>query len=383
MSGATQPSEPGASPSSSAKRPNQDWFYWNKLPSIRILIPPKGAHSYKTDERCFTYCSQSARGRAQGQEPWCRSICIRKVFPHEVRKVMRIVESTPQGLMEKEVEGDTRVPLPPEGQRLPSWLTGKQRVGDSGADDTEVDDLDDYDPMGNKGWKNIVNDVQHESQAIRSGAKAQETDPEVWKAGWYVWLTKNKWAVQEKMDGMMTDLERQAEWARMKHDVNQEWERAQQMAAVSPVSGDGHPPHEENHSQPESHPESHPESPSQGHGDTAPSATNVTFVSEDSLPTLPNPPFPDTTSSTLLVPIPLPLPPINTYLANLLAPTNKVMKLTHESLASGSQFKFAGMLWEKAKSDQPYVLARNVTRKIWRVWTGGEEDDGEGRRKER
>jgi len=246
-----------------------------------------------------------------------------------------------------------------------------------------VDDFDDFDPSSSKGWKSVVNDIQREGEAIRSGAKVQEGEAEVWKTGWYLWLTKNKWAAQEKMDGMMTDLERQAEWARMKHDVNQEWERAQQMATASTVSGDGHHPHEENNNQPESHSEAPSEPSSQGHGNTVPSATSVTFVSEDSLPTLPNPPFPDTTSSTLLVPVPPPLPPINMYLANLLAPTNKVLNLTHESLASGNQTKFAGMLWEKAKSDQPFVLARNVTRKIWRVWTGDEEDDGEGRKNER
>lgn len=342
-----------------------------------------GAHSYKTDERCFTYCSQSVRGRAQGQEPWCRSVCIRKVFPHEVRKVMRVVESMPQGAVEKEIEVDTKVPLPPEGQRLPGWLTGKRRAGDDEAGDAnEMDDIDDFDPSTSKGWKSIVNDVQREEQAIHSSSKAQETETEVWKAGWYVWLTRNKWAAQEKMDGMMTDLERQAEWARMKRDVNQEWERAQQMAAAAAVSGDGHHSHEDDRERFESQPEALPEPSSQGHGNIVPSATNVTFISEESLPTLPNPPFPDTTSSTLLVPVPPPLPPINTYLANLLAPTNKVLKLTHDSLTSGNQQKFAGMLWEKAKSDQPFLLARNVARKMWRVWSS-EEDDGEGRRNER
>ncbi|GJE91449.1 hypothetical protein PsYK624_075990 [Phanerochaete sordida] len=381
MSSSAQPTGPSESPS--AKRPNQDTFYWNKLPSIRLLVPPKGAHSYKTDERCFTYCSQSVRGRAQGQEPWCRSICIRKIFPHEVRKVMRVVESTPEGTVLKDVETETKVPLPPEGQRLPSWLTGKRRADDDSREE-DLDDLDDLDPAGGKGWKSIVNDVEREGQPMRSGTKVQETDPEVWKAGWYLWLSKNKWAVQEKMDGMMTDLERQAEWTKMKRDVNQEWERAQQMAAApSSVGGEGHRQHEEKQSQPESLPEADPEPASQGHGNTVPSATSVTFVSEESLPTLPNPPFPDTTSSTLLVPVPPPLPPLGTYMSNLLAPTNKVLKLTHESLTSGNQTKFAGMLWEKAKSDQPYVLARNVTRKIWTIWSGDEEDDGEGRKKER
>lgn len=382
MSSSSQPT--GPSESSTAKRPNQDWFYWNKLPSIRILVPPKGAHSYKTDERCFTYCSQTVRGRAQGQEPWCRSVCIRKVFPHEVRKVMRVFESTPDGLLAKDVETDTKVPLPPEGQRLPPWLTGKRRADDDIGED-DLDDFDDFDPTASRGWKSIVNDVEREGPVVRTGAKAQEAEPEVWRAGWYIWMTKNKWAVQEKMDGMMTDLERQAEWSKMKQEVNQEWERAQQMAAGGPTAAANGSvqPLQEQERQPETQQETHSEAPSKPHGNTVPSATSVTFVSEESLPTLPNPPFPDTTSSTLLLPVPPPLPPIGTYLENLLAPTNKVLKLTQESLASGNQAKFAGMLWEKAKSDQPFVLARNVARKAWRVWTGGEEDDGEGRKNER
>lgn len=375
------PSPPATHAASTAtNKRSTDFYYWNRLPGIHIVIPPEGQHSYKKDERCFSYCSQSVRGRVNGQEPWCRSICIRKVFPHEVRKILRVIESGSQGTIEKTVEVDVNIPLPPEGQRLPSWLTGRPNAADDDAGGDGFDDLDDDNLSGSgKGWKGIVNDVEREARpAVGAGQKQQGAETEVWKQGWYVWMTKNKWAAQEKMDSMMSDLERQAEWGKVKRDVNDEWERARATAlaneaslgedglAQDPVVGAAH---------------QYP-IPTQDPDPKAPSATSVAFVSEDSLPTLPTPPFPDVASATLLLPVPPPLPPLQTYMANLLAPTGKVLKLTRESLVSGDQTRFASIIWDKARTDQPFVLAKNVASKIWTVWTGSGEDE-EPRRKER
>lgn len=304
---------------------------------------------------------------------------------------MRVVESGQHGYTEKTVEMDTQIPLPPEGQRLPHWLTGRPKSADDNAGSDGLDDLDDDDPFGpGKGWKSVVNDVQREHQPVVGSGSAQRTgETEVWKQGWYLWMSKNKWAVQEKMDSMMSDLERQAEWVKMKRDVNDEWERARANALAAEANqanfSDGTEdglPHD--HGVDATHQDPFPTPPTRASAPKVPSATSVAFVSEDSLPTLPAPPFPDVSSSTLLMPVPPPLPPIQTYMANLLAPTGKVLKLTRQSITSGDQGRLAGVLWDKARTDQPFVLAKNVAQRIWSVWTGGEgEDDENGRKKER
>ena len=327
------------------------------------------------------------RGRVNGQEPWCRSVCIRKVFPHEVRKVLRFVETGAQGV-EKTVEVESQIPLPPEGQRLPHWLTGRPKPADDAAGDDGMDGDDDDDPFSSgKGWKSVVNDVQREHRpTVDTSTRQKEEDMEVWKQGWYLWMTKNKWAVQEKMDSMMSDLERQAEWVKMKKDVNEEWERARASALAAEASLSDGDDDGLSHGVDATHQDPLPALPPPPvvSGQKTPSATSVAFVSEDSLPTLPAPPFPDVASSTLLMPVPPPLPPIQTYMSNLLAPAGKVLKLTQESVVSGDQRRFAETLWEKARTDQPFVLAKNVAQRVWSVWTSGEgEDDENGRRKER
>ena len=310
------------------------------------------------------------RGRARGDEPWCRSVCIRKVFPHEVRKLMRIVEKGPTGPVTKDVEVDKKIPLPPEGQNLPWWLMG--RSAPPREDDADDDD-DDPEVGSLKGWKNVANDVEQEKVAgageTAHGAAGKGKEPEVWKQGWYVWTTKNKWAVQDKLDTMMNDLERQAEWTKTKRDVNEEWARARKAEELGakqpktqPEGSDAPDPHAApSHSQ---------------------SSPNVVFVSEDSLNSLPTPPFPDSSSNSLLLPLPPPLPPIQNSMANLLAPMVKVLTLTHEKVVSGEQRELAAKLWEKAKTDQPWTLAKIVMERTWSVWNnnGGDDDDSDHRR---
>ena len=44
-----------------------------------------------------------------------------------------------------------------------------------------------------------------------------------WEEGWYIWVTKNRWAVQEKIDLMMFDLEKQTAWQRSKEQDARAW----------------------------------------------------------------------------------------------------------------------------------------------------------------
>jgi len=73
------------------------------------------------------------------------------------------------------------------------------------------------------------------------------------------------------------------------------------------------------------------------------------------------------------------LPPINKYLNTLLAPTHKVLVLTTESVTSGNQKKLAEKIWEKAGTNEPFILAQNVCKMMWKMWKEGGERDEEGK----
>ncbi|KAG5722865.1 hypothetical protein E4T56_gene6061 [Termitomyces sp. T112] len=140
-------------------------------PTIKILAPPKGRFSPKTDEWCWTYCSQSVTGRYHGKEPTCRSVCIRKVFPHEVRNIVAFKTHRNLG-----PDGKARYPLPSEGQpaNLPRWLGGK----------LPIEDEDEDAP-----WhKPPPEPIKH------------------WDEGWYLWTSSSRYAIHEKLNSMRRDL---------------------------------------------------------------------------------------------------------------------------------------------------------------------------------
>jgi hypothetical protein len=46
-----------------------------------------------------------------------------------------------------------------------------------------------------------------------------------------------------------------------------------------------------------------------------------------------------------------------------------------ESFESGAQREFAERLWQKAWTGEPFLLVRNVSRKMWKVWKKEDDDD--------
>lgn len=177
---------------------------WNQLPSLKIVRQAKGTHSAEicgpaadsapgryspqVDERCFSYCSQSVRGRIEQREPWCRTFCLRRVFAHEMQRAVAARDAQARNANAK-----ARLPLPPEGQHVPSL--GDVLVGET-----------------------------PESQG-----HAPPDDVRYWEEGYYVWLSKSRWATQERLDLMMTSLERQAQWDKYKQDRTEAWEQQQQQ----------------------------------------------------------------------------------------------------------------------------------------------------------
>ena len=82
-------------------------------------------------------------------------------------------------------------------------------------------------------------------------------------------------------------------------------------------------------------------------------------------------------SLSLLVPLP-PDFPLFEKIHKFLQPTYKVLNIMRESFASGEQKQFALRVWEKAKSDEPFVLAQRIiaySYEQWKQWPP-ENDDG-------
>ena len=151
-----------------------------------VLTEFSGRYSPQADERCFSYCSQSVRGRIEQREPWCRTFCLRRVFAHEVQRTLAAHDA--QGQSPK-----ARYPLPPEGQHVPSLA-------------------------------HVLVGETPESQG-----QAPQDDVRYWEEGYYLWFSKSRWATQERLDLMMTSLERQAQWDKYKQDRTEAWEQQQQQ----------------------------------------------------------------------------------------------------------------------------------------------------------
>ncbi|KAG5653511.1 hypothetical protein H0H81_012583 [Sphagnurus paluster] len=286
------------------KPPFADW------PTIKILTPPKGRFSPKTDEWCVTYCSQSVNGRFHGKEPSCRSLCIRKVFAHEVKNIIAFKTHRNLG-----PDGKAMYPLPSEGQpsNLPHMLGGRP-----------VEDGDMSQKKSNEPLK-------------------------YWDEGWYLWTTQSRLAIHEKTDSMMMDLERQQRVGKRYEQRQEVWQDYQDHLEKMAAQPEGAP------------------APQDGE------------TSKWWGPIVPPRPIPEFRSHSLLVPLPPDIPPFWDRIGKLLAPSQKVMSILQESVATGEQRQFVERIWEKAWSNEPYVLASRTFTRAYERWKDREvppdEDD--------
>jgi len=157
----------------------------DRIPSIRLSVPPRGRFSPSTSERCFTYCSQSHFGRAHGHEPKCYTFCLRRIFSHEVNRILTTVNYGP--IMEPPTI-PVDIPLPQEAN-----TTLGQYISDS----TLVDASDDSAPY-----------TPTPSQS--------ENEQRHWQEGYYVWLSRSRQAASEHMSHMKRDLFQQSAYERCK-----------------------------------------------------------------------------------------------------------------------------------------------------------------------
>ena len=116
----------------------------------------------------MTYCKQSISGRVHSNEPKCRSICLRKVFPHEVQNIVPFKKHENVG-----PDGKAKYALPAEGQpiNLPRLLGG---TSNSDSEDHPKPPVTKY-----------------------------------WDEGWYLWTGQSRWAFIQKTGTMMKDFQKQ------------------------------------------------------------------------------------------------------------------------------------------------------------------------------
>jgi len=285
------------------KPPFADW------PTIKILTPPQGQFSLKTDEWCVTYCSQTVTGRIHGKEPYCRSLCVRKVFQHEVRDIIAFKKHK-----KLDSSGKAVYPLPEEGQvaNLPRMLGGKP---------PENPDDPDYKPR-------------------------PPEPPKTWDEGLYLWSGKGRLAAHDKIDSMSLDFERQQRLAVARQKRKEVWQDYQDSLRQHDLGG----------------------------GPV--SNENV----RSWVPNVPPRPFPGISSESLLVSLPPDFPSFWERIDKLLAPSFRVLGILRDSVKSGEQREFAQRVWDKAWTDEPFVLASRTFSGAYERWkekdsAADEEDD--------
>jgi hypothetical protein len=158
-----------------------------------VLITLTGRFSPKVDEWCFTFATQTVSGRIHERESNCRTLCIRKVFPHEVRNIISFKRHS-----KVDEEGKAVYPLPAEGQpvNLPRLLGGKVPE--------ETDDGEQLHP---------------------SPARPSETKN--WQEGWYLWTSGSRKAALERLQLMSFDLEKQERYQQHQEQRQELWEEYQ------------------------------------------------------------------------------------------------------------------------------------------------------------
>jgi hypothetical protein len=270
----------------------------------------------------MTFCSQSIGGRVHSKEPKCRSICLRKVFPHEVRNVISFKKHENVG-----PDGKAEFPLPKEGQpiNLPRLLGGASNIDSEG--------------------------------------RPKPAPTKYWDEGWYLWTGQSRWTIFKEIDMMMKDLEEQKQ-AELKLERRKEVWHDYQEHLKRGLSGVA-------------------EQQSQFWGPIVPPRPypDTRYVSDLLRFGLHFDGFRSFSSVSLLVPLPPDFPSIFEKIHKFLKPTHHLLNIMHESFTSGEQKQFALRVWEKANSGESFVFAQRViaySYEQWKRWLLEKGDKGDG-----
>ena len=174
-----------------------------------------GPFSPQISERCFTYSSQTARGRTLGEEPWSRTVCIRRVFNHEVRRQLDPRWRHPLDPFKAVVPLD--IPLPPESRTPISGFLAGPAAPSSPSPNSSTS------PPPSRAPFSPSTSI---STSARDTSGAEPPHQKYWEPGYYLWLSRSRHATQEHMDLMSRSLMQQAVYERQKQEANETWARA-------------------------------------------------------------------------------------------------------------------------------------------------------------
>lgn len=195
-------------------------------------------------------------------------------------------------------DGKAKYPLPFEGQpeNIPRLLGGNENLGKRRAEDTNH-----------------------------------------WDEGWYMWTGLGRWAMIEKTETMILNLEQQQRLEAVKVRKRQE------MAETSS------------------------ETKKQSEGQEGVRRKQWGYV-------VPRNPHLDLGPQSLLLPIPPEIPPFWDRINKLLKPTFRALGLLRESVVSGEQKQFALRVWDKAWTDEPFILAGRTFTSVYDRWKENEDE---------
>jgi hypothetical protein len=203
--------------------------------------------------------------------------------------------------------------------------------------------------------------VAHRRTIRKMSQNAPSSSTRFWDEGLYLWTGKGRWAGQQKTEQMMLDLLSSRFWTSFaktgrncgkntKNSLN-----ANQQSDEQPLLG------------------------AQWWGPLVPPKTleDAGYVVSNHLSFLPAH-VNIYSSPSILIPLPPDVPSIWEKIDKLLAPSHRALAILHESVASGEQKAFALRIWEKARSEEPFILAKRTiahTYEQWKKRDESEEDD--------
>jgi len=158
------------------------------MPKLTMFRRAPAWNSSQIDERCFIYCTQTSRGRARIESPHCRTICIRRVFGHEVSDGSYDSPDDPN----LEFKPQNPIPLPPEGQH---------------------------------------------PEAVNSDGEVEiNENTRYWKEGRYIWtLNGGRWITHEKVDTMVLPIAEHAKWVRQKESMLRVSKEVERTGSNEPI----------------------------------------------------------------------------------------------------------------------------------------------------
>lgn len=86
-------------------------------------------------------------------------------------------------------------------------------------------------------------------------------------------------------------------------------------------------------------------------------------------------------SPSLLIPLPPDFPSIWEKMDKLLAPSYRALSILRESVTSGEQKAFALKVFQKAKSEEPFILAKRTISHAYEQWKKRDESEGDDEEK--